>query len=337
MDKDDYKEADNMPQKLSQRDSIALYFIKAVAILSSVAAHTSTIDLTTAWSGCITRLWDMFSCISVGAFLMVGGVLYVRAPGDSGSFWRKKAKFMILPWVFCAVLTCAYRHVMGHPSSLLGYIQWVLGNGSLYYYVTVYLVMMVLFKPIWQKPIALWCCVAVSAACLTLRALGVEIPLDVLIDSEYLNPLYWMGFFALGILLRRNNMEIPKPAALAAVLVFAVSAVVVYQNWIYNYFHILNFLYSVSAFVLLLYLGRLVAGTAAARFFRWVGSATYCIYLLHVPVAPAVLRRLPSDGIMYLLAPIIGVAVMMVLMELGKLLTQKLPFKDKLWMLVGLR
>ena len=66
-----------MPQKLSQRDSSALYFIKAVAILSSVAAHTSTIDLATAWSGCITRMWDMFSCISVGAFLMVGGVLVI--------------------------------------------------------------------------------------------------------------------------------------------------------------------------------------------------------------------------------------------------------------------
>ena len=326
-----------MPQKLSQRDSSALYFIKAMAILSSVAAHTSTIDLATAWSGCITRMWDMFSCISVGAFLMVGGVLYVRTPGDSRSFWRKKAKYMILPWVFCAVLTCAYRHVMGHPSSFLGYIQWVLGNGSLYYYVTVYLVMMLLFKPIYQNVAALWSCVAISAIFLLLRSFYIEIPLDALIGSEYLNPLYWMGFFALGILLRRNNMQIPKTVAFAAIPVFAVSAVVVYQNWIYNYFHILNFLYSVSAFSLLLYLGRCVAGTAMAPFFRWVGSATYCIYLLHVPVAPAVLRRLPSDGIMYLLAPIVGIAVMMVLIELGKLLTRKLPFKDALWMLIGLR
>lgn len=326
-----------MPEKLSQRDSLALYFVKAVAILSSVAAHTSVIDRSTAWSSCVTRLWDMFSCISVGAFLVVGGILYTRKSGDTAVFWKRKAKYMILPWIFCSLLTYGYRFVSGHPCDLLGYIRYVLGIGTWYYYVTVYLVMMIVFKPIWRKPAALWGCVAVSGFCLTLRAYGVEIPLDRILDSEYIDPLYWLGFFALGILLRRRALVLSRAMVAVSCAVFAVSAVVVYRNSIFNYFHIINSVYSLSGFVVLLSLGRRVADTPGGKYARWIGSSTYCIYLLHMPLAQIALRRLPSGGIMYLLAPIVGVAVMLVFIELGKWISRKLPFGETLRLLVGLR
>ena len=81
-----------MPERISDRDSGALYFVKAFAILAAVAAHASIIVEAPAASVVITRLWDMISTISVGNFFLVGGILYVRSAGDSAAFWRKKAK-----------------------------------------------------------------------------------------------------------------------------------------------------------------------------------------------------------------------------------------------------
>lgn len=326
-----------MPERISQRDSSALYFVKAFAILAAVAAHASDIDETTALTAFFTRMWDMVSCISVGNFFIVGGILYTRTPGDSRSFWKKKGLYLVLPWIFCAVLTCTVRGLFGYPSNFLGYIRWTLGIGTWYYYVTVYVFFLAMFKWIHNSVPALWACVGITVVSVTLRALFVEIPLDGILQSEYLNPMYWVGFFALGILLRKNGLKLCKWLVVTCFAVFAVSAVVVYRNWIYNYFHIINFIYSVSAFVVLLTLGRVLAETRASGCIRWIGSSTYCVYLLHMQIVQSVVRKLPKTDLFQLLGPIISLAVMLLLIELGKLLTRKLPFGEKIRMLVGLR
>jgi len=326
-----------MPERISERDSAALYFVKAVAILAAIAAHVSVIDLSTPAIAFLTRMWDMISTISVGCFFIVGGILYTRRPEDSAAFWKKKGKNMILPWLFCSVLTCTLRGLMGHPSDFVGYIKWILGIGTWYYYITVYLFLMAFFKPIYNNVYALWGCVAVTAGCLLLRTYYIEIPLDALLQSEYIDPLYWLGFFSLGILLRRNGLRLGKGIVIACFVIFPVSAVVVYRNWIYNYFHILNAVYSVSCFVVLLTVGRWIAGTKLALPAKWIGSSTYCIYLLHLQIVTFVDRRLPEGAVKYLISPFLGLAAMMVLIEIGKWITRKLPFGDKLRLLVGLR
>lgn len=326
-----------MPERISERDSYALYFVKAFAILASVAAHTSLIKDTTAFTAVVTRIWDMVSTISVGNFFIVGGILYTRRKGDSASFWKRKGLYVVLPWLFCATLTCTYRAVMGHPSDLLGYIRYVLGIGTWYYYVTMYLFLMVFFKLIHNHVPALWGCIAVTVVSLTLRAKYIEIPLDKLVQSEYLNPMYWVGFFALGILLRRNGLRLNRWLVAACFVIFPVAAVVVYRNWIYTYFNIINFIYSTSAFVVLLTLGRWIAGTPGKRAAKWIGSATYCVYMLHMPLAQIFLRRIPDCDLKELLGPVLGLAFMMLLIEAGKWVSRKLPFGDKLRLLVGLR
>lgn len=326
-----------MPERLSAQDSGALYFVKAFAILAAVAAHTSMIVEEPGVNQVITRLWDMISTISVGNFFIVGGILYQRSNGDSADFWKKKAKNMILPWIFCAVVTCTYRGLCGHPSNFLGYVQWILGIGSWYYYITVYVFLLAFFKPIYHNVPALWACVAVTAVSTWLRARHIEIPVDAWLQSDYLNPMYWVGFFALGILLRRNGLQLKKPVVIAAFLVFALSAAAVYRNWIYNYFHIINTIYSVSAFVVLLILGRCLARTKLLVPIRWIGSSTYCIYLTHMQIVQAISRRLPGTPLFELLKPVISVAVMLMLIEIGKWITRRIPHGDRLRGLVGLR
>lgn len=325
------KEHPLMPDKIQETDSTALYFVKAMAIFATVAAHVSLIDTTTALYGYVTRFWDMFSCISVGNFLIAAGILYTRAPGDTGAFWKRKWHSMIIPWLFCGSLTYAYGALCGQPCRLLGYGYWLLGNGSWLYYVTLHLLMLALFKPFWQCVPLLLGCVAFNSFQLVFHFVPAPF------GNDYLNPANWVGFFALGILLRRQGLRFSRGFVAGAAAVLLVSACIVYHRWIYSYFHILNALYSVSAFFVLFALGKKLAGTRLGKPIRRIGSDTYCIYLLHMFVLLPIFRHLPLPGLKTLLSPVLGMAIMLLLIRLGKWITEKLPFGDKLRALVGLR
>lgn len=320
-----------MPQRLTEQDSTALYFVKAMAIFASVAAHVSLIDRTTALKEYVTRFWDMFSCINVGNFLIAAGILYTRTDGDSKAFWKRKFHNMMVPWLFCGSLTYVYRWLCGVPCSLLGYGYWLLGNGSWLYYVTLHLFMLALFKPLWRYTAALWGCVVLNA----LQLLFHFVPAPF--GNDYLNPANWVGFFALGILLRRQGLRFSRGFWAAASAVFLVSAGVVYHRWIYSYFHILNALYSVSTFFVLFILGQQLAKTRLTQSIRLIGSDTYCIYLLHMFVLLPIFRHFPWATLKTLLSPVLGMCIMLLLIRLGKIITAKLPFGDKIRWLVGLR
>lgn len=323
-----------MPERLSEKDSTALYFVKVIAILTSVAAHVSVIDLSTPVIGFFTRMWDMASCVSVGSFLIIGGILYTRTPGDSRSFWKRKAVSMILPWLVCGTLTYGYR-ALYEESSFLGLAYWLIGKGTWLYYVTIHLLMLLVFKPIRNNPPALWACVAVTVVQLLLKTRGGGVPSPF--GSDYLNPLHWVGFFALGILLRRQGLRLSKGFLGGCTAVLAVTSVIVYRKWIYDYFHILNMAFSVSAFFMLFAAGRCLADSKLRRWIREIGTSTYCIYLLHTLIIPPILRRIPGDTFKAIFAPVIGMAIMMLLIEIGKFLTARLPFGDRLRAMVGLR
>lgn len=320
-----------MPERLSEQNSTALYFVKVMAIFASVAAHVSLIDRTTILREIVTRFWDMFSCISVGNFLIVAGILYTRTTGDSKPFWKRKLHNMVVPWLFCGTLTYVYRLLCGIPGSILEYFYWLLGNGSWLYYVTLHLLMLALFKPLWRCTAALWGCVVLNAVQLIFPF--VPSPFG----NDYLNSANWVGFFALGILLRRQGLRFSRGFLATAIVVFLVSAGVVYHQWIYSYFHILNALYSVSAFFLLLTLGRRLARTRLAPSICLIGRDTYCIYLLHMFVLSPIFRHFPWEELKILLSPVLGLCIMLPLIRLGKYITAKLPFGDKIRALVGLR
>jgi len=323
-----------MSERISERDSTALYFVRSVAILCTLAGHLVTVDLSTPAIGFITRVWETVANVSVVSFLITAGILYTRTPGDSVRFWKRRAKTIILPWLFCGMLTYGYRAIY-EPSSLLGLVCWLFGYGSWLYYVTMYLLLMVLFKPIHKCVPALWTCVAITAIQLVMKTKGGGIPF--FLDSEYLNPLHWIGFFALGILLRRRDLRLSRGFFAGCALVLAVVSVVVYRRWIYNFFHIYNAIFTVSAFFVLFAIGRCLAGTGIRRYVQKIGESTFCVYLLHLLILPPILRRIPGVAFKAFFAPFLGLSIMLLLIELGRFITAKLPFGDKLRMLVGVR
>lgn len=323
-----------MPEKLSERDSTALHFVRVIAIWSSVTAHVSIIDNSTPVIFFFTCMWELFSCVGVPAFLIVSGILYTRTPGDSRSFWKKKVKSIIIPWLFCGTVVYVYRalHVGGSFRELL---FWLLGLSSWLYYVTIYLVILALFKPIHKCVPLLWGCVAITAVQLILKTNGGGVPSPL--GDDYLNPLHWIGFFALGILLRRRGLQLKKWFLALCAVVFLAAMLATFHRKLMYYFHIYNTIFTVSSFFVLFAIGRWIAGTRLQRHIREIGMYTYCIYLLHMPIALPVLRRIPSATFKAIFGPVIATVLMVVLIKIGIWIANKLPFGDKLKMLVGLR
>lgn len=326
-----------MPKKICPTDSSALYFVKAFAILAVVAAHTSVISYGTPLRLLITRMWDLVSTTSVGCFFLVGGILYQRAPGDSKRFWKRKLDSLIIPWVFCFALINLYRAVRGHVNTPFEYLMQFLGFGSWLYYISMYVFCLAFFKLICRNTAALVGCAAVSMAALLAETFcGEDMALYAVLAS-YMNPINWIGYFALGILLRKGELRWGKAVTILCLVTAVIFGAAEYLGGYFNYFNIYNFLFSVSVFFLLFAAGRSLASTKLEKPIRRIGSSTYCIYLLHITCLAPIPGKLPNALWKDILMPILGLAIMMILIELGTWITQKLPSGEKIRMLVGLR
>lgn len=321
---------------LSSTDSTALYFVKAYAILVVIAAHISFISYETPLRNVVTRLWDMLSTTGVGSFLIVGGILYIRAPGDSLRFWSRKAKSLILPWIFCFLLTSLYRALRGHIDAPAEYLRAFLGLNSTMYFISMYVFCLGFFKLVGSGTLVLVGCIALSAAAL---AAAPRCPGGMLREllTSHVNPVNWIGFFALGILLRKRGLRWHKGWNWAALLTAVAIGIPVFRNNIFTYFHIFNTIFSVSVFFLLFSLGRKIAATSLEQPVRRIGQSTYCIYLLHIVCLAPIPGWIPDSIWKDVFLPVVGLAVMMLLIELGSWITRRLPFGETLRNLVGLR
>lgn len=329
------QEVNGMPQKLSQKDSTALYFVKVMSSLTVIASHISVISDASPTRYLITSLWDMMSTTSIGCFFIVGGILYSRSDGDSGRFWKRKLKTIGLPWLVCAVLSYVYRYAYGHSKGLWEFFPWAIGYGNWMYFLPVYVFCFAFFKPIWDKPRWLWGSVALTVGTLLVETIVGASRIPWLAD--YQNPLNWVGFFGLGILLRRRNLTWSKWFTALCVVCAGVFGVLVYRGRIFNFFHVYDMMLTVSTFFIVMTVGRWLADTRLSGGICWIGGSTFCIYLYHIICLMPVKRRFPEGFIKDAFLPVIGLAIMLLLIEIGKAITRKLPFGDKIRMMVGLR
>ena len=322
--------------KLSVRDSLAIDCIKAFAILSVIAAHTVVLDASTTFTDIVTSIWTIFSRVGVVAFLIVGGFLYSRKDRDGKSYWKKKFLRIILPWFICSAITYAIGIIGGNELSVLGYIKWIFGYGTWYYYIVIYVFFLLIFKWFYKSTSVLCVLVGIQVLTLMLNTFGVNITLGV----DYLNPLFWIGYFALGILIRRYRLD-KKISRNNVVLIISIVlsigvTTVMHIYGIYTYFSLITMVNCISVSLILYRVAYFIAKTKIATVTRYIGVSTYCIYLLHMQIVQTAIGLIPASGVTYLFAPFIGLAIMMVIIFIANMVCKKLPFGDKLKMCFGL-
>lgn len=263
-------------QVITEEESDAFYCMKAFAILSVVAAHTSTVMNGELFSEIVTKFWSVYARVGVPCFLILSGFFFQFTLESKREFWRKKATRVMKPWILCGMATYLLGCIRGRSFSFLGLLQWVAGYGSWYYYMTV-LMMLYLFFGYFSSDIC--CCGALLANVLSLAYhdyFGEN-------SFQYLNILNWAGFFAAGILMRRKRWDrkIRKCRWIVVVsaLLCACGVTISVCTGRFGYFHLASFLYELSFFPVLLKLCLQIRIEALKK--------TYDIYrptdILHFP------------------------------------------------------
>lgn len=331
-------------QKINYKESKGIDIIKAISVLSVIAAHTVPVSNSGLLDKTVSFLWNQFGHVGVAAFFIIGGFLYRRSENDSAAFWKKKLFRIIIPWLFCSSFVYLVNVFLlkGQKWQCLSYFKWIFGSGTLYYFATVYTLFIFIFKWFYKNSTILCCFIGLQFVSIILTSLTVKSSCTPVFLTNYLNPLNWIGYFSIGIIMRRYRID--RLLQEKKVVCFIVSAVsvtatlfILYIKNVNTYFNLFTMLFCLTSFALtslmasILTRFRRISGCV-----RVIGTYSYCIYLLHLDIVQSLISRIP-DGIgKIMLSPLVGLAVMLVLIKTGLFLCKYLPFGNKIKMLVGL-
>ena len=327
-------------KKLTSRESVAINLMKAIAVLSVITAHVVPVSNANRISELLSSFWNVFGTVGVIIFFAIGGFLYNRYPGDGIVFWKKKFHRLILPWLVCSAGTYVLSVVLGEELGAVNYLKWIFGSGTWYYYFTVYLLFLFVFKWLYDREWILYLLMVVQLLALALATFGMTTTLPVPFLTDYLNPLHWVGYFSLGILIRKHRLDQKlrdrRSVVPVACILGAVSLYILCSQGIFTYFHLVSAVFCLSALVMIAAIAYAAADTGISKYVEKIGTYSYCIYLLHMQIVQSVIERIPNCVAKILFSPFIGLGIMLILIWIGLYVCKKLPFGEKLKALVGL-
>ena len=288
-------------------ESDTFYCIKAFAILSTVAAHVSSIIATPIASKIATTIWAVYSCVGVPWFFILSGFFFHYSKEKSGEFWMKKVRSILVPWVLCGIGTYLLSCILGNSLELFGLVKWICGYSSWYYYMTVLLVLCVFFSQNSSDTVC-YCAIGVNVISIFLHQyFGGG-------NFQFVNVLNWVGFFAVGILMRRYRLDriIKNSQWIQCVCILVLGLGIggtIYANE-FGYFHISSLLYEMASFPIILKLCSMIVSRVKVNHLVFIGKQTLFVYLLHMQVVQAIGTRIPTGLAKDVLYPIIALEIM---------------------------
>lgn len=327
-------------QAITEDESRIISLMQVLSILSVVAAHVTRLNNTSRLREIITSAWSAFGVVGVVVFLILGGFLYNRAEGDAKDFWRKKLRSLLAPWLICSLITYAVTVITTNQTSGMNYLKWFLGVGTWYYYATVYVFFLLIFKFLEKKEWILYITMAMTGVSLTISTFN-ENWLSSVFMTPYLNVFNWIGFFALGIIIRKYRLDkkiLQTPGCLVGGLIISIVAfLIMYKFGKWGYFSILGLVFELASAIVLLYIAKVLLRFRGTQWFLRIGAYTYCIYLLHMPIVQPICSRLPDMLLVDVVRPLIALAIMVTLIDIGKKICHLLPFGQTICKLLGIR
>lgn len=318
-------------------------YIKGFAIISVISAHcNSVLDSTNRFAGMSLLILQNIGTLGVICFFVISGMLF-HCPGKNvGIFWEKKIRNIITPWFISATCVYLYVYLRKPPIKLKSYLNFVFGNGSYCYYLTVLMLMYALFTffPFMRKNLVLVVCegiTVVSTVCFY----------DIGGVNPYLNIFNWIGYFGLGVHISKNQEIWIR---LKQRIVSHISLWVILSSGIYIYvlihqlYHQKGGGYWNGINVVFCWIGSIVIALIAIRIEKGkdnilkrmifqAGVDSFGIYIWHMPIAGIIARIMsirPMNGLV-LIRPIIVLAIMQTVFRV----TKKIMFKMKLDKYIG--
>lgn len=320
----------------SYDNSKALYVIKAFAILSVIFAHCVYKNPT------VQKMTSLIGIVGVPVFLICAGIFFNQNESPK-LFWVKKVKGIVVPWMIFGTITYLLSAILGNDFSFHSFLFWLIGYGTWLYYVTILLLYYLLFRAIKWSGLP-YVMIAVGIVSIVLDVYKLN-PISNLIGN-YLNMFSRVGFFAVGMLLKKENKIriqfingywgclsfISTIALVTAIMVFEVPPLV---------FFLLNLIYVLVAIVFLLFLSQRLANN---RLLQNIGKQTYIIYFLHMQFGIGLVNKIintaglfvQNDWILFIIKPILVLSIVYAGITLLNFIITKLKLEKYKW-IAGMR
>ena len=309
---------------------------RALLLFSVIAAHSGITRVEASSAAWLLDIWQVLSVVGVPGFLILSGYLYKGMPEPFVRLCAKKSKSVLLPWAVCGTLVFFVTQFGAY--SLLGYVKFMAGYGSYLYYMTVLWICFLLFYFVYDKTVVLVLAVALNCVSLALIQFGIYRSLF----TDFLNVANWIGFFAVGCILRKYGLlDKLKASGKVWKALFIVGGAAAFACAVLlkveTYFHLAVIPLGCLSFIALYCLCSLVKAEKSTVL-RNIGNWSFTVYLLHMPVVAVfkrIVRRIYPN--LYVLIPLFTVALFLAVLTVMDKAGRKFGPVKKINALIGMR
>ena len=291
-----------------KKKNIVINNIKAFCIFSVICAHTTSGSFFT------NRLLQIIGICGVPCFFFLSGYLFSNHNKYTfKQFMKKKIIRIVTPWVMVGSITYIINSLSGSEKEKFMFLNWIkylIGYHSHLYYLTILFIFYLIF---WKKCKIVDGIKKMSLLISLLYVIYIEfIGLNNLKIYPYLNPLFWIVFFSLGIKFKEKIKEnlylLSKLNKLSWIInLFCVFMCLVIWNFVnsfISYFSIFTFILEILVVLISM---SLISKNKYLKLniFSEIGEKTLFIYLTHIVVIGLFNYILSFNTILDMLKPII--------------------------------
>lgn len=324
----------------------AIYVWKAIAILSVVSAHVAGVnqndpDLLKACAK-VLESWGTFG---VPAFLITAGFFY------EGSLHRHDLKYILsnklkglgIPWLVCGSIVWGYVVIRKGGASFGGWFQFIVGNTSYLYYMTVLTILYLIYSIIHKREIFVYIGFSVwiiNYVMGTIKGFRTDI-------SPYLNVITWSGWFFLGTVIQKKKLQTKilyvtrKTWILCGTFVFGYIFLLCSKLQALSYWDILYPLIEIALLFAICYITSLVSKKINEEsIITKIGKNSFSIYLLHMPVAGItanLMNRFYVGRYIYFFRPIIVLVITYLMIAVGEKIAYIVKMQNVYCVAIGKR
>lgn len=315
--------------------NITIDYIKGFAIISVICAHCNAVlDSANQFAVISSLFLQNIGTLGVICFFVISGMLFHHPGKDMGKFFKKKIKNIVIPWIISATCVYLYVYLRKPQVTLHSWMNFVLGNGSYCYYLTVLMVLYLLFIvfPIMRTN-------SVLILCEVITIISTIWFYNIWNINPYLNILNWIGYFALGVQITQNLSpwsKLKKIFCSYSLLSVFISGgyILLLGIQLYNrnggsYWNGLNVIFCWLGAITLVLIAQQLAkkqSCAIPQIIRRAGEDSFAIYIWHMPIAGIVARIMCIGPLNWfvLIRPIIVLVIMLLAFSGAKQLIKKM-------------
>lgn len=289
--------------------SRCVWCAKAFAILTVIFAHSDFQHVRSVW---LDIIFQRMGAMGVPLFLLLSAYYYI--PSKYTSLWEliKSRLTTFSPWLIFAVACYLWSNLrMGKEINVLSCIQFILGYNSLFYFMTVLILLQFVFYIFRFVNIKIMLVISIIFTIISTEMAALGITDGVLAHiglTNYLNIFNWIGFFALGLYLQTIEkckiFHFIKKSFIVFILIWLSLFILGFyiENGQFGYFSMLGIFMETASVVIIMRLAWI------ACHLDWIvqlGKYSFSIYLVHINIVPIVNKFLGVNAFGEIISPFI--------------------------------